>query len=132
MLQLGRGRALEIIVNEPEALGYRWAYRVGDSRAFGWPQRRQPVFFLASREGNPRNVLLADDAEEPEPKRPSRRRSFGFYRTEGVRGLGAAVDAVPAHKKELLRFDDGVPYEGPTLEISPEPKQNFRQLGYLD
>ncbi len=43
-------------------------------------------------------MLLADDAGVPEPKNPTRRRSFGFYWTEGVRGLGAAVDGVPTLK----------------------------------
>ncbi len=98
MLQLGRGRALEVILNELEALGYNWAYRVVDSQAFGLPQRRHRVYLLASRGGDPRNVLLADDSGEPGLKTPARRRSFGFYWTEGVRGLGAAVDGVPTLK----------------------------------
>jgi len=98
MLQLGRGRALRVIVAEFERLGYRWAYRVVDSRAFGLPQRRQRVFFLASLEGDPRDVLLVDDAGEPELPSFSPDRAFGFYWTEGVRGLGAAVDAVPTLK----------------------------------
>jgi len=38
------------------------AYRVVDSRAFGLPQRRRRVYFLASKEGDPRSVLFADDA----------------------------------------------------------------------
>lgn len=98
MLQLARGRALDVIVAELERLGYRWAYRVVDSMAFGLPQRRHRVFLLASRAGDPRDVLLADDAGQPVLPRPSRRRSFGFYWTEGVRGLGGAVDSVPTLK----------------------------------
>jgi DNA (cytosine-5)-methyltransferase 1 len=98
MLQLARGRALDVIVAELERLGYRWAYRVVDSMSFGLPQRRHRVFLLASRSGDPRDVLLADDAGQPVLPRPSRRRSFGFYWTEGVRGLGAAVDSIPTLK----------------------------------
>lgn len=98
MLQLGRGRALDVIVSELERLGYRWAYRVVDSRAFGLPQRRQRVFLLASIEGDPRSVLLADDAGDQDDPAPSRRRSYGFYWTEGLRGLGTAIDAVPTLK----------------------------------
>lgn len=94
MLQLAKGRALDVIVSELERLGYRWAYRVVDSRAFGLPHRRQRVYLLASRTGDPRDVLLADDAGEREDPAPSRRRSYGFYWTEGVRGLGTAIDAV--------------------------------------
>ncbi len=98
MLQLGRGRALEVIVSELEDLGYRWAYRVVDSRAFGLPQRRERVFLLASLEHDPRSVLFADDAGPP-PEQPfDRRCAFGFYWTEGIRGLGWAVDAVPTLK----------------------------------
>jgi DNA (cytosine-5)-methyltransferase 1 len=98
MLQLGRGRALEVILRELERLGYRWAYRVVNSLAFGLPQRRERVFLLASRRGDPRNVLLVDDVGEPDPIPPRRDRSFGFYWTEGIRGLGAAVDAIPTLK----------------------------------
>jgi DNA (cytosine-5)-methyltransferase 1 len=98
MLQLGQGRALDVIVSELERLGYRWAYRVIDSRAFGLPQRRQRVFLLATTVGDPRSVLLADDVGEQEDPSPSRRRSYGFYWTEGLRGLGTAIDAVPTLK----------------------------------
>jgi len=48
MLQLAKGQAMEVIVAALEDLGYRWAYRVMDSRSFGVPQRRQRVFLLAS------------------------------------------------------------------------------------
>jgi DNA (cytosine-5)-methyltransferase 1 len=98
MLQLAKGRALDVIVSELERLGYRWAYRVVDSRSFGLPQRRQRVYLLASREGDPRDILLADDAGDREDPAPSRRRSYGFYWTEGIRGLGTAIDAIPTLK----------------------------------
>lgn len=98
MLQLARGRALEVIVSELEELGYRWAYRVVDSRAFGVPQRRERVFLLASLHHDPRHVLLADEAGPATDPRDDRRVAFGFYWTEGIRGLGAAVDAVPTLK----------------------------------
>ena len=48
MLQLARGEALDVIITELEELGYRWAYRVVNSQAFGLPQRLQRVFLLAS------------------------------------------------------------------------------------
>jgi DNA (cytosine-5)-methyltransferase 1 len=98
MLQLARGSALEYIVDEFERLGYRWAYRVVDSRAFGLPQRRQRVFLLASLDEDPRRVLLVDEAGEPKEESPSSSVAFGFYWTEGIRGLGWAVDAVPTLK----------------------------------
>jgi DNA (cytosine-5)-methyltransferase 1 len=98
MLQLSRGRALEVIVGQLEELGYRWAYRVVDSRAFGVPQRRERVYLVASLDEDPRGVLLCDDVGEPAPVADYRKYACGFYWTEGLRGLGWAVDAVPTLK----------------------------------
>lgn len=47
MLQLAGGRAMEVVVSALEELGYRWAYRVMNTRAFGLPQRRERVYLLA-------------------------------------------------------------------------------------
>ena len=98
MLQLGKGRALRLVLDSLEELGYNWAYRVVDTRAFGIPQRRQRVYILASCAGDPRNVLLTDDASAPPPVEPSLAIANGFYWTEGTRGLGWADDAVPTLK----------------------------------
>ena len=89
MLVLDNGEAMRFLVDELEALGYRWAYRLVDSRFTGVPQRRQRVIFLASRDLDPRAVLFADDAGEPEPD-CFRDDAYGFYWTEGLRGLGWA------------------------------------------
>lgn len=97
MLVLDGGEAMRYLVAELEALGYRWAYRLVDSRFTGVPQRRQRVIFVASREIDPRAVLFADEAGEPSPARYNDE-SFGFYWTEGLRGLGWARDAVPTLK----------------------------------
>ncbi|MGE3401669.1 MAG: DNA cytosine methyltransferase [Vicinamibacterales bacterium] len=97
MLQLQRGRALRYLVDELEALGFAWAYRIVDARAFGLPQRRRRVLLLASRTEDPRPVLFGSDAgDEPTPFQGSQ--LCGFYWTEGSRGLGWAVDAVPTLK----------------------------------
>ncbi|MBN8280774.1 MAG: DNA (cytosine-5-)-methyltransferase [Gammaproteobacteria bacterium] len=99
MLQLGRGEAMNVITSALEALGYRWAYRVVDSRAFGLPQRRRRVYLLASNVGDPRSVLFADETDDvPEKERDRTDVACGFYWTEGLRGLGWAVDAVPTLK----------------------------------
>ncbi len=99
MLQLARGEAMNVITTAFEDAGYRWAYRVMDSRAFGLPQRRRRVYFLASKVGDPREILFADDAGDPgEPKLNGHPVACGFYWTEGLRGLGWAVDAVPTLK----------------------------------
>lgn len=97
MLRLDRGSAMESITSRLESLGFRWAYRIVDSRAFGLPQRRQRVILLASRTEDPRPVLFADEAGEA-PRDPERAKTFGFYWTEGLRGLGWAIDAVPTLK----------------------------------
>lgn len=97
MLVLDGGAAMQYVVDELEALGYRWAYRLVDSRFTGVPQRRQRVIFLASRTLDPRAVLFADDEGEPGPEWFSDE-TCGFYWTEGVRGLGWARDAVPTLK----------------------------------
>lgn len=100
MLQLDKGKALALIVDALESLGYTWAYRVVDSRAFGVPQRRQRVYILASKTGNPCDILFADDAGNvPEPGKENWRSvACGFYWTEGSRGLGWAHDAIPTLK----------------------------------
>jgi len=97
MLQLDRGRAMRHLTAELGRLGFRWAYRVVDARSFGIPQRRQRVLLLASRDHDPRPVLFSDDAGEPRERDPVGL-ACGFYWTEGIRGLGWAVDAVPTLK----------------------------------
>lgn len=97
MLQLDRGRAMMHLTTALEEMGFTWAYRVVDARAFGLPQRRLRVVLLASRTEDPRSVLFADNAT---PRLPinADEHACGFYWTEGVRGLGWAVDAVPTIK----------------------------------
>ena len=85
------------VTSELERLGYKWAYRVLDSQAFGLPQRRQRMFLLASKIGEPFEMLMAGN-EEPKEQKDWRGRACGFYWTEGVRGLGWAVDGVPTLK----------------------------------
>ena len=97
MLSLDRGAAMEFLVSSFEALGYRWAYRLVDSRFTGVPQRRQRVILVATTIGDPRQVLLSDDLGEPASNR-LRLDAVGFYWTEGRRGLGWAPDAVPTIK----------------------------------
>jgi len=97
MLQLERGKAMRYLVDELEDLGFTWAYRIVDARAFGVPQRRQRVLVLASRTEDPRPVLFGCDAGEDQPSF-SPDRLCGFYWTEGLRGLGWAVDGVPTLK----------------------------------
>lgn len=97
MLALDRGRAMDYLVQELDSLGYRWAYRVVDSRFTGVPQRRRRVLLLASRTEDPRAVLFADDAGGLDEDNLAKD-AFGFYWTEGRGGLGWARDATPTFK----------------------------------
>ncbi|HMN77048.1 MAG TPA: DNA cytosine methyltransferase [Burkholderiaceae bacterium] len=98
MLQLGGGSAMRAIIDEFERRRYRWAYRVVDTYSFGLPQRRERVFLVASTEVDPAGVLFADDAPLARPASALGERAHGFYWTEGLGGLGWAVDAVPTLK----------------------------------
>lgn len=98
MLVLDGGSAMRYLVRNLENLGYRWAYRLVDSRFTGIPQRRQRVIFVASKGEDPTRVLFADDAGKPDDDDWFRDDAFGFYWTEGLTGLGWARDCVPTLK----------------------------------
>lgn len=98
MLQLSSGDAMRAITDEFERRGYRWAYRVVDTFGFGLPQRRERVYLVASREADPSAVLLADERPLQRPASALGVLAHGFYWTEGLGGLGWAVDAVPTLK----------------------------------
>ena len=98
MLQLNGGGAMHAIIRAFEALNYRWAYRVVDTYGFGLPQRRERVFFVASTVLDPAEVLFADERTLQRPPSALGRLAHGFYWTEGLGGLGWAVDAVPTLK----------------------------------
>lgn len=97
LLTLHSGAGIRTIVEELETLGYRWAYRVVDSRFTGVPQRRLRVLVLASRNRSPESVILGEDAGPPDAS-TLRSDAYGFYWTEGRGGLGWAQDAVPTLK----------------------------------
>lgn len=102
MLRLDGGKAMAYLTSELASLGYAWAYRVVDVRGFGVPQRRQRVVLLAALNDDPRPVLFADSVpgpvqlDEVGPVDPTK--AYGFYWTEGRRGLGWAEEAVPTIK----------------------------------
>lgn len=97
MLQLQKGSAIQFVTESLARLGYNWAYRVVDARAFGLPQRRERVFILASRQTEPWHALF-EEAVMPAYPAFDTKFAVGFYWTEGTRGLGWAVDAVPTLK----------------------------------
>jgi DNA (cytosine-5)-methyltransferase 1 len=97
MLRLDQGSAMARLVSEFEKRGYRWAYRVVNSLAF-LPQRRERVFFLASIDDDPADVLLVDDTTPINTETRLNTHAHGFYWTEGTRGLGWGPDCVPTLK----------------------------------
>lgn len=102
MISLDSGNAIKYLVGELEKLGYRWGYRVVDARAFGVPQRRLRLLLVASCHNDVRNVLFSQNVDNP-PVNDSigdidEDTWYGFYWTEGKRGLGWTVDGVPTLK----------------------------------
>jgi DNA (cytosine-5)-methyltransferase 1 len=115
MLQLGRGRALRVIVEALEDRGYRWAYRVVNSLAF-LPQRRERVFLVATKtDMDPAGVLLVDERVPLRNRTTLDKHAHGFYWTEGTRGLGWAPDAVPT-----LKVGSAVGIPGPPAILMPD------------
>jgi DNA (cytosine-5)-methyltransferase 1 len=98
MLQLDRGSAMRWLVDQFEARGFRWAYRVLDTIGFGLPQRRRRVYLIASRVVDPRRVLFADGGQPIPQNEPTLDRPLGFYWTEGRSGIGLTVDGIPPLK----------------------------------
>lgn len=96
MLSLSRGSAMALVVERLEALDFRWAYRVVDTRSFGLPQRRRRVVLVASRTLDPADVVLTDDRGSP--AEIGEGAMAGFYWTEGNRGLGWTDEGVPPLK----------------------------------
>ena len=102
LLRLGRGSSMRWLLDAVEDHGYRWAYRVVDSRGFGLPQRRLRVIMLASNgDVDPADALFSNQVKAEfddsigclEPGH-----TYGFYWTEGRRGVGWAKDSVPPIK----------------------------------
>ena len=98
MLRLDAGGGMRYLIDELEARGFYWAYRVIDTRSFGVPHRRHRVIVLASSKHAPWDVLLSSDSgREPSAIEPDAR-LHGFYWTEGNRGIGWSVETCPPLK----------------------------------
>lgn len=95
MLHLHGGAAMHYIAAVLDDFGWNWAYRTVDSRHFGVRQRRRRVFLVASPSEDPRGVLFAD---ETLPARRMLADAYGFYWTEGNRGLGWGAGVTPTLK----------------------------------
>lgn len=102
MLHLDKGHAMEVLTKNVEELGYSWCYRTVEGRSFGLPQRRPRVLFLASLNHDPRDIILSQDKPalnlDGKPSDIDMSKIYGFYWTEGSRGVGWAGDSVPPIK----------------------------------
>lgn len=96
LLRLRKGEAMRYLAQRFRERNLRWAYRTVDAQAFGIPQRRERVLILASATEDPVPILLGQDAGKPD--RSAAPAGYGFYWTEGLRGLGLARDSVPPLK----------------------------------
>lgn len=96
MLNLWGGTAMTFIADWFEGRGWNWAYRTVDSQHFGLRQRRRRVFLVASKSEDPRGVLFADEAGSPRQR--AAHSAYGFYWTEGNRGLGWGDGVTPTLK----------------------------------
>ena len=117
MLSLAKGEAMKHVTNRLSDMGFMWAYRVVDTRAFGIPQRRRRVIMLASREEDPRTILFADESDDSHL--PEDGTAFGFYWTEGRTGVGWGIESIPPLKK------------GSTLGIPSAPAIWFTESGLI-
>lgn len=96
MLSLGGGAAMSFIAEWFEEGGWNWAYRTVDSQNFGLRQRRRRVFLVASRSEDPRGVLFSEEAGPPRPR--ASHSAYGFYWTEGNKGVGWGAGVTPTLK----------------------------------
>lgn len=95
-LSLQKGKAVRYVTAELAVRGYRWAYRVLDTREFGLPHRRRRIFIIGMLEGDPGSILF-DGIDQPIAEEEAAA-DIGFYWTEGNRGVGWTPDAVPPLK----------------------------------
>lgn len=102
LLSIKSGTVMRQLLLAVEELGFKWAYRLVDTRGFGLPQRRQRVLILASRSDVKPELVLHRMSVSPvvrdEPIDPLCAAAYGFYWTEGKRGVGWTTDAVPTIK----------------------------------
>jgi len=141
MLRLNAGRAMNYLIRSLEGMGFSWAYRIVNTRAFGLPHRRKRVLLVASREEDPRGPLFNQDSGPPTKEPAWDTRANGFFWTEGLRGVGWAVDHVPTLKcgstvgiasppaiwlTDAVRGDSKFQFITPTIEVA-ERLQGFRR-----
>jgi DNA (cytosine-5)-methyltransferase 1 len=96
MLSLHGGAPIRHITEWFDDKDWNWAYRTVDSQHFGVRQRRRRVILVASPKEDPRTILFADEA--PLRLRRADHLAYGFYWTEGNKGIGWGDGVTPTLK----------------------------------
>ena len=105
MLFLSHGVAMRHLTLHLDMLGFRWAYRVVDARAFGLKQRRRRLVLVASRHSLPTWLVSSSVPPEKGPTCEADASFASFSWVDGTRGSGFAFDSVPtirAHDSSLF------------------------------
>jgi len=115
------------LVSEFERLGYRWAHRTVAPAAFGVPDVKPRVVLVGSKHGDPRDVLLTEDAGAIAPfdaPGPDQAQAFVFNRqtdgrvrvfsdfVEGFNPAGASCVLVPGGGLTALEVHDAERLQG--------------------
>ena len=105
VVRLHRGRGVEELVRQVEALGFAWAYRILDARSFGLPQARRRFVLVAQRGAAPRWLLASRAWQPPTPAARAVTEEdvaaagyAGLYINEGKRGCGFRAGTLPTLK----------------------------------
>ena len=115
------------LVSEFERLGYRWAHRTVAPAAFGVPDVKPRVVLVGSKHGDPRDVLLTEDAGAIAPfdaPGPDQAQAFVFNRqtdgrvrvfsdfVEGFNPKGASCVLMPGGGLTALEVHDAERLQG--------------------
>ena len=115
------------LVSEFERLGYRWAHRTVAPAAFGVPDVKPRVVLVGSKHGDPRDVLLTEDAGQIAPfdaPGPDQAQAFVFNRqadgrvrvfsdfVEGFHPAGASCVLMPGGGLTALEVHDAERLQG--------------------
>ena len=115
------------LVSEFERLGYRWAHRTVAPAAFGVPDVKPRVVLVGSKHGDPRDVLLTEDAGAIAPfdaPGPDQAQAFVFNRqtdgrvrvfsdfVEGFNPGGASCVLMPGGGLTALEVHDAERLQG--------------------
>lgn len=140
LLRLKGGEGIRHVTTQLEGLGFTWAHRVLDSRAFGLRQTRKRVLLVACRHAPPPLWLFAsrpwsndDGRVEPTEEALVREGFAGFYINEGFRGSSFRVGVAPTLK---CNGNGGlkIAYAGHPhcLILPPHTRDDGARVVYLD